>query len=64
MSGSEHIFEVIGQSRFGECDGHVWRGEGRCPYCSDRQLDRQRNREITEMALAILEANLSKDDSK
>ena len=60
-NGSEHIYEVLGQSKPGECNGHIWKGEGRCPFCSDVRIGRQRTREITEMALAILEKNLSEN---
>ena len=60
MNGSEHIFEVLGQSVPGECSGHIWQGEGRCPYCSDAQLSRQRNQEIIAKALEILTAELNK----
>jgi hypothetical protein len=61
MSGSsvnEHIFETIGLSTSNKCDGHVWQGENGCPYCADVELNKQRNKQITKMALQILEANL------
>jgi hypothetical protein len=60
MSGSESIFEVLGQSAPGKCSGHVWQGEGRCPYCSDARLSSQRNQEIIAKALEILTAELNK----
>jgi hypothetical protein len=54
MTTTKHIFEVLGHSTLGECNGHVWQGEGRCPYCADVQLNRQRNQEIITKALKIL----------
>ena len=60
MNKSEHIFEVLGSSVLNECNGHVWKGEGRCPYCADEQLARQRNQEIIAKALEILNRELSK----
>ncbi len=63
MNESNHIFEVIGHSTLGECIGHVWQGEGRCPYCANAQLNRQRNQEIIDQALEILNTKLSKKTS-
>jgi hypothetical protein len=57
-SVNEHIFETIGLSTSNKCDGHVWQGENGCPYCADAELNSQRNKQITKMALQILEANL------
>jgi len=60
MAGSEHLFELTGVSKTDECSGHVWQGKGRCPYCSNAQLNSQRNQEIIAKALEILAAELNK----
>jgi DNA-binding helix-hairpin-helix protein with protein kinase domain len=60
MNKSTHIFEVLGHSTLNKCSGHVWQGEGRCPYCANDQLNRQRNQEIITKALEILNTELFK----
>ena len=60
MIKQESLFELIGVSKLGECNGHVWQGEGRCPYCSNPQLSSERNQEIITKSLEILDAALSK----
>jgi|VirMetMinimDraft_7_1064189.scaffolds.fasta_scaffold122195_2 hypothetical protein len=62
MNTSEHIYEVLGYSTLGECSGHVWQGEGLCPYCANAQLAHQRNQEIITKALEILNNHLSKNE--
>lgn len=51
---AEHIYEVIGFSENGQCTGHAWVGDGRCPYCDNPHLGYQRNLQIVEMALELL----------
>jgi hypothetical protein len=51
----KHIFEAVGFSETNKCFGHVWEGEGRCPYCSDSRLGSDRNKEIIARSLEILE---------
>ena len=62
MTKKEHIYEVMGHSTLGECSGHVWQGEGRCPYCSNPQLSYERNQEIITKSLEILDAELFKNE--
>ena len=64
MSGSEHLYELLGFSKPNECNGHVWKGEGRCPYCSDLQLGSKRSSEIIVKALEILEIELERQNNE